>query len=207
MKKYLLSVLVLLCFFGIEAKNSKTESKEINRDAGMGFQFGTLSGNGFAYRNYWEKSGLQIVFGGLTTGSKDINNEIYGNYGGAPEITITENGRKTTIITSLNYLHTLADNKTGRFYVFGGSSLKYSRIRQYEVDYQRSSYNYYVRILDHPERNKWDNKYAYNLGFGLGFDFNLGQNFHWVLELPLTVNEDSEIVMYIPQTGLYYFFK
>ena len=64
-----------------------------------------------------------------------------------------------------------------------------------------------MRILDHPERKEWDNKYAYYFGFGLGFDFDIGQNFHWVLELPITIDEDSEIVMYIPQTGLYYFFK
>lgn len=207
MKKYLLIGLVMLCFFSMEAITKETEQKEINRDTGMGFQFGTLSGNGFAYRNYWEKCGLQIVLGGMTTGSKDIDYELYGYYGGASEITKTENGRKTTISTSMNYLHTLANNNIGRFYAFGGGSLIYSRIRQFEVDYRRSSNNYYVRILDHPERKKWDNKYAYYFGFGLGFDFDIGQNFHWVLELPITIDEDSEIVMYIPQTGLYYFFK
>ncbi len=39
MKKYLLIVLVMLCFFSMEAITKETEQKEINRDTGMGFQF------------------------------------------------------------------------------------------------------------------------------------------------------------------------
>ncbi|MEN6445816.1 MAG: hypothetical protein ABFC98_07215 [Candidatus Cloacimonas sp.] len=207
MKRLCLISILLFCLCVIGAETKKAQVTKDARDTGMGFQFGTVSGNGFAYRNYWQKSGFQYVLGGMTTGSKDIDYDVYGYYSGASEITKTEKGRKTTISSSLNYLHTLANNDIGRFYIFGGGSVLYSLIREYEVDYRLSSNDHYVRIMDQPERKKWGDKYNYYLGFGLGFDFQVGQNFHWVVELPLTIDEDSEIMMYIPQTGLYYFFR
>jgi len=88
--------------------------------------------------------------------------------------------------------------------VFGGASILFSRVKQYERDYQLSG-NYYM-LMNTPERVSWDPRTYYWVGAGLGFDFKMGQNFHWVLELPLTMNQDQEFMMYIPQTGLYYHF-
>jgi hypothetical protein len=198
-------LLFVVCLSQGQTQSSKL--KEESRNTGLGFHFGTISGNGFSYRKYYNKSGLQVTLGGFTSGSKEINNSIYGNYNGASIITITENGRKTKLSSAINYVRTLDTNQVGRFYIVAGGSLLSSFIRQYEIDYQMVDWTHYTLIKDHPERKKWDSDYAYYFGFGLGFDFNLGQNFHCTVELPLTVDEESEIKMYIPQVGIYYFFK
>ncbi|MCK9610562.1 MAG: hypothetical protein M0R67_05215 [Candidatus Cloacimonas sp.] len=207
MKRLLVIVVLLFVVCLSQGQTQSSKLKEESRNTGLGFHFGTISGNGFSYRKYYNKSGLQVTLGGFTSGSKEINNSIYGNYNGASIITITENGRKTKLSSAINYVRTLDTNQVGRFYIVAGGSLLSSFIRQYEIDYQMVDWTHYTLIKDHPERKKWDSDYAYYFGFGLGFDFNLGQNFHCTVELPLTVDEESEIKMYIPQVGIYYFFK
>jgi len=206
-KRLLVIVVLLFVVCLSQGQTQSSKLKEESRNTGLGFHFGTISGNGFSYRKYYNKSGLQVTLGGFTSGSKEINNSIYGNYNGASIITITENGRKTKLSSAINYVRTLDTNQVGRFYIVAGGSLLSSFIRQYEIDYQMVDWTHYTLIKDHPERKKWDSDYAYYFGFGLGFDFNLGQNFHCTVELPLTVDEESEIKMYIPQVGIYYFFK
>ena len=207
MKRLLVIVALLFVVCLSQGQTQSSKLKEESRNTGLGFHFGTISGNGFSYRKYYNKSGLQVTLGGFTSGSKEINNSIYGNYNGASIITITENGRKTKLSSAINYVRTLDTNQVGRFYIVAGGSLLSSFIRQYEIDYQMVDWTHYTLIKDHPERKKWDSDYAYYFGFGLGFDFHLGQNFHCTVELPLTVDEESEIKMYIPQVGIYYFFK
>ncbi len=207
MKRLLVIAMLLFVVCISQGQTQSSKLKEESRNTGLGFHFGTISGNGFSYRKYYNKSGLQVTLGGFTSGSKEINNAIYGNYGGASIITISENGRKTKLSSAINYVRTLDTNQVGRFYIVAGGSLLSSFIRQYEIDYQLVEGNYYTLIKDHPERKKWDSDYAYYFGFGLGFDFHLGQNFHCTVELPLTIDEESEIRMYIPQAGIYYFFK
>jgi len=206
-KRLLVIVVLLFVVCLSQGQTQSSKLKEESRNTGLGFHFGTISGNGFSYRKYYNKSGLQVTLGGFTSGSKEINNSIYGNYNGASIITITENGRKTKLSSAINYVRTLDTNQVGRFYIVAGGSLLSSFIRQYEIDYQMVDWTHYTLIKDHPERKKWDSDYASYFGFGLGFDFNLGQNFHCTVELPLTVDEESEIKMYIPQVGIYYFFK
>ena len=182
-----------------------------NQFKGLGVHFGTLSGNGFSYRSFAKNHGYQLTLGGITLGEKNIENTVYGEYDGQQTITLTEDGRRTTLNVGLNYLKTLAMNRTGRFYVFGGFSYIYSRVKQYDVDYSLAynnpSWDDEYHRMGTALRTSWDNRSSYFVGGGLGFDFNLGQNFHWAVELPLTMNEDTEFMMYIPQTGLYYYFK
>ncbi len=208
MKKLLMIEVLLFVTCLSQGQTQSSKTKEESRTTGLGFHFGTVSGNGFSYRKYYNnKSGLQVTLGGFTSGSKEIDSSIYGNYNGASTITITENGKKTKLSSAINYVRTLDTNQVGRFYIVAGGSLLSSFIRQYEIDYQIVNKAYYTIIKDHPERKKWDSEYAYYFGFGLGFDFNMGQNFHCAVELPLTIDENSEIRMYIPQAGIYYFFK
>jgi len=206
-KKLLVIALLLFVACLSQGQTQNSKPKEESRNTGLGFHFGTISGNGFSYRKYYDKGGLQVTLGGLTSGSKEIDNSVYGNYNGASTITITENGRKTKINSAINYVRTLDTNQVGRFYIVAGGSLLSSFIRQYEIDYQMVKGDHYTIIKDQPERKKWDSEYTYYVGFGLGFDFDMGQNFHCTVELPLTIDEDSEIRMYIPQAGIYYFFK
>ncbi|PKN73771.1 MAG: hypothetical protein CVU50_00870 [Candidatus Cloacimonetes bacterium HGW-Cloacimonetes-3] len=179
---------------------------------GLGLHFGTVSANGFSYRQFTGKNGFQATLGAISLGNNDdyFYTPQYGNYGGASMITLTEEGRRTNVNLGLNYLHTLADNPSGRFYVLGGASYLLSRIKQFEQDYGFQSNNgyedIYVLLTNHPVRNKWETKNNYYIGAGIGFELNLGRNFHWAIELPITLNQDGDIMMYIPQTGLYYYF-
>lgn len=211
MKKLLLITLLIALGAAAFGQVAAYVEPPVNQYKGLGLHFGNLSASGFSYRTFKESHGYQFTVGGITLGSKDIDSYHYGEYNGATPITVTQDGRRTNLNIGINYLQSLASNRTGRFYVFGGASYLYSRIRQYDVDY-RLLYNSsgyddeYVR-MDSPERPKWGNKHQYFVGAGLGFDFNLGQNFHWAIELPLTMDQDQEFMMYIPQTGLYYYFQ
>ncbi len=179
---------------------------------GLGLHFGTVSANGFSYRQFTGKHGFQTTLGAISLGSNDtyFYTPQYGGYGGAPQITLTEEGRRTNVNFGLNYLYALANNPSGRFYVLGGASYLLSRVKQFEQDYGLQSndgYNdVYVLLGNHPERTKWENKSYYYIGAGIGFELNLGRNFRWAIEMPLSVDQDGDVMMYIPQTGLYYYF-
>jgi len=207
MKKLLMMFTLLTLASLALAQVSLYATEELNQFKGLGVHFGTVSASGFSYRFFSHDQGLQLTLGGITLGSKNINDTVYDDYGTQNTITLTEEGRRTNFNLGLNYLYTLANNRTGRFYVFAGGSYLYSRVNMYDVEYSRNTNGYYYYRTNTPEREWHKNRNYYYLGTGLGFDFNLGQNFHWALELPLTMNQDQEFMMYIPQTGLYYYFK
>jgi hypothetical protein len=179
---------------------------------GLGLHFGTLSANGFSYRQFTGKQGFQATLGAISLGDDDVYfySPQYGNYGGASQITLTEEGRRANVNLGMNYLYALADNPSGRFYLLGGASYLISRVKQFEQDYGFQSNNgyddVYSLLSNHPVRTKWVNKGYYYIGAGLGFELNLGRNFRWAIEMPITLNQDGDIMMYIPQTGLYYYF-
>ena len=180
---------------------------------GLGLHFGTVSANGFSYRQFTGKNGFQATIGAITLGNNeaDLYPDYYGYHNGDPQITVTEEGRRNNVNIGLNYLYTLANNPTGRFYVFGGASYLYSRVKQFERDYALvtgTEYNdHYQLISSYPPRESWENKGYYYVGAGLGFELSLGRGFKWAIEMPITVNEDGEVMMYIPQSGLYYYFN
>jgi hypothetical protein len=178
---------------------------------GLGLHFGTVSANGFSYRQFTGKNGFQATLGGITFPGDDyyFSNTMYGDYNGAQQITVKEDGRTTDINVGLNYLRSLANNPTGRFYIFGGASYRYSRVETFEQDYTLVSGGYgdtYEIMNGHPMRTGAENRGYYFVGAGMGFELNLGRGFKWAIEMPLTVNEDGNIMMYIPQSGLYYYF-
>jgi len=210
MKKLILSSILIAMFAMAFAQQNTADPDQAKRYKGLGLHFGQLSGNGFSYRVFSKNHGLQYTLGGITLGSNSryFDNSFYAEGPGPSVITIKDDGRRTNINFGINYLETLANNQTGRFYVFGGASVLFSRVKQFERDYQLSgSSGTYYNLMNTPERVSWDNRRYYHVGAGLGFDFKLGQNFHWVLELPLTMNQDQEFMMYIPQVGLYYYFN
>ena len=179
---------------------------------GLGLHFGTVSANGFSYRQFSGKHGFQVTIGAISLGNDDVYfySPVYGNYNDASQITITEDGHRANVNFGLNYLYALADNPSGRFYLLGGASYLLSRIKQFEQDYSLQSNvgfdDYYTILNNHPVRSKWNNKGYYYVGAGLGFELNLGRNFRWAIEMPISYNQEGDIMMYIPQTGLYYYF-
>ncbi|GAB1365956.1 hypothetical protein MASR1M36_08270 [Candidatus Cloacimonadaceae bacterium] len=210
MKKILIMAGLLALVAIAFAQPSVVKADKDNHLKGLGVHFGTLSANGFSYRSFGKQHGYQITLGGITLGDRDEEYVHFGEYNGQQQITLLEDGRRTNLNVGLNYIKTLAQNRTGRFYVFGGGSYLYSRVKQFEVDFElinnNPTWEDEYRRMDTADRVKWDNRHYYYVGAGLGFDFNLGQNFHWAVELPLTMNQDTEFMMYIPQTGLYYYF-
>lgn len=54
---------------------------------------------------------------------------------------------------------------------------------------------------DNEEHNRW------TLGIGPGVELILGRNVRFTAELPITLNWQKYIVMWIPMAGLYYYFK
>ena len=211
MKKFVITAIILAIATLAFGQFVPYKPEPENQFKGLGVHFGTLSANGFSYRHFAKNHGYQLTIGGITLGDREEEYYHYGDYNNANQIVVTEDGRRTNLNVGLNYLQTLANNRTGRFYVFAGASYLYSRVKQFEVDFSlvqdNPGWDDEYRRMDTKDRVKWDNRDFYYVGGGLGFDFNLGQNFHWAVELPLTMNQDTEFMMYIPQTGLYYYFK
>ncbi len=192
--------LLLLCTVALQARTKH----------GLGLHFGTLSAKGFSYRLYNGNSGYQATLGAITTKNDDPNfyHTYYGDYYGPQQLTIKRNTRETDINLGLNYLQSLANNRTGRFYVFGGASVLLGLMSYRERDYLMSDPETGTYVLDTDQEERKDSKVdtSFYVGAGMGFDFDLGRGFHWAIELPITVNENTEFTMYIPQTGIYYFF-
>ena len=203
MKRTLSSFLLLLLLSSSGVLLAKTKR-------GLGVHFGTVSANGFSFRHYTGKHGFQATLGAITLdqGQPFLESDYYAVYANNPaSISRFQEERKTNLNVGVNYLYSLADNPTGRFYVFGGGAYLLSALKGNQGVYNLvDAYpGHYVldpgSVVEHKEY-----RHSYYLGGGMGFELNLGRGFRWAVELPLTVNEDTEFTMYIPQTGLYYFF-
>ncbi len=201
MKKQILFVIaaVMLAF----SIGAKTQS-------GLGLHFGSVSGNGFSYRMYKGDNGWQATLGALSQdeGEPYFDHQFYDYYNTANRITISHDDRRNKLNLGLNYIRSLASNSNGRFYVFGGGSYLMSFVKMTKMDYIRDSSQQDFYILDPNQnpRKAHEMRGSFYAGAGLGFELRLGRDFRWALELPLSVNEDTEFTMYIPQTGFYYFF-
>jgi len=199
LKHVILMLLLSLMAQGILAKTAR----------GLGLHFGTLSANGFSYRQFKEDNGFQVTAGAISFNDDDVYfyTPNAADYNNAPRVTISEDGRKTNTNLGLNYLYSLADNPTGRFYLLGGASILVSRVKQINQEFYLTSNNYYVKDLTKPTTTTWDTRTSYYLGMGLGFEIKLGKTFVWAIEMPITLNQKGDVMMYIPQSGLYYYFK
>lgn len=199
LKHTILILVLVLMAFGAFAKPSR----------GLGLHFGTLSANGFSYRQFNSDKGFQITAGAISLSDDDVY--FYApsadQYNNAPRITLTEDGKRINTNLGINYLYSLADNPSGRFYLLGGASILYSRVKQLNQEFYLTSSNYYTQDLSKPTTTSWDSRTRYYLGMGLGFELKLGRNFVWAIEMPITLNEKGDVMMYIPQSGLYYYFK
>ena len=203
MKQLTISAMILMLAFFATDMDAKIRQ-------GLGVHFGTVSANGFSYRQFSGKHGFQGTLGAITYDKDEpyVNTEYWTDSFGPESINVFHDERETNINVGLNYLYSLADNPSGRFYVFGGGAYLLSIVKGTNAHYTEDSGNSGHYIID-PNLtiiNDKDYRHSFYLGGGLGFELNIGRGFRWALELPLTVNEDTEFTMYIPQTGLYYYF-
>lgn len=86
-----------------------------------------------------------------------------------------------------NLIGVIDNFKSGRFYVMAGGMIGSSSD---ENEYGEDVTNSY-----------------WCFGVGPGVELELFKNIRFAVELPFTYNNDNELIMYIPQGGIYYYFK
>jgi hypothetical protein len=91
------------------------------------------------------------------------------------------------------------------FYIHAGANWKYSDQKYYHQDYQLVNNTEYRAAGSVYTSHKV--KSFFNVGIGPGAEIQAGRYFKLALELPVTYTGDKEFIMYIPQVGLYYYFK
>jgi hypothetical protein len=96
---------------------------------------------------------------------------------------------KKTASLGLNFLLPLLNTETYNFYLMAGASYVYRIKRKADSD------------------SSWERDDKWTLGVGPGFEFALSDRFHLSIEVPMTVNSDEDIDMYIPSAGIYYYFN
>lgn len=199
MKRLIIMMILLTALLG----SLQAETRQ-----GLGFHFGTVSANGFSYRYMDGKNGWQGTLGALSMGNNE--NHFYSPYtdyhNTAPSLTLSEDGRKTNFNFGLNYLRILGEKPNGNFYVFGGTSFLISRKTMLEQDYILQNMGSYEYVYNGNMRKEKKTENKYYIGAGLGFELKFGNNFGFAAEMPLTVNQEGEYKMYIPQAGIYYYF-
>lgn len=199
------NIAILLLLLGLSLALSAQEAK--SRTA-LGLHFGTSSGNGYSMRWMGEKHGLQGTLGAYTAGNNDVylSAPYYDSGNLDSPFTVEEPGKRGAVILGLNYLYMLDHFRSGRLYIFSGGSYQYFQERVYMVDYTSDGVYNYV-IDESSRRNELRRENRWTVGVGPGFELELGSQFRFSFELPITFNWKDDIVMYIPQAGLYYYFK
>ncbi|MFA6720620.1 MAG: hypothetical protein WCR92_04310 [Candidatus Cloacimonadaceae bacterium] len=155
------------------------------------------------YDDYW--------YGDLEPGDEDAPDDTL--------VTLTENGRYNVANLGLNYIYTLdkfdvfRQKDHGRLYVMAGGSYEYYRQNTFSKDYHwvqaadSTDYDHYEPVNDDDPFKTSALEHRWTAGAGLGVELGFGKNFRVALELPVTYNWEKRIVMYMPQIGLYYYFK
>jgi hypothetical protein len=207
MKKLMIASAIALAVWALQAEPYNTK-------AGLGLHFGTSSGNGYSMRLCGKKHGVQFTIGAYTTGNNnpsfDTQMYFYDASSQDSVITYERNGREKSFTGAINYLLFLDDFKTGRLYLMMGGAYTYNERKVFSMDYRRDSVygnSYYYNVIPDTDKNWIKAENRWTVGIGPGFDFSLGKKFRLSFEVPLTYNFKDEIVMYIPQVGLYYYFK
>ncbi len=183
---------------------------------GLGFAAGQLSGIGFSYRHLAERYGFQITFGVLSLKENGDSRPqtVRGEYDPSKFIPPVDtnpysyNARDFHANVGLMLMQVLHTAKRSRLYVFTGLSWRRT-VNTYVEQY------YGYRIIDSStweygpvgkEKKRSDVETTGYVGAGIGMEFKITENIRIALEWPLTYSSEGDLVMYIPQAGLHYFF-
>lgn len=194
-----------------------------NSSSAFGVHFGTSTASGYSMRWMGPKNGLQATLGAYTTGSSEPNfSPTTGGYWDeetdpdwVPDdslITVERGGRTSAISGGINYIHVLDNFKGGRFYILAGGSYKYHQQKVFSNDYlwgvsPWDSAYYCYNLVDDSEKSHYEIEHRWTVGAGPGIEIALSKQVRFSVELPLTYNWKNNIVMWVPQVGLYYYFK
>ncbi|HNQ43795.1 MAG TPA: hypothetical protein PKI59_05170, partial [Candidatus Cloacimonadota bacterium] len=113
----------------------------------------------------------------------------------------------TNVTLGLNYLWSLHNGDWHRFYIISGGAISLNTVKEFRMDYTRPDIYSDYDPIPTTKRSSWDQRNKWSIGAGPGFELKLGGRFHFTIELPMTIDENSDIVMYIPAAGIYYYFK
>lgn len=213
MSRFIFAIAILCMLFLSVNAFAQWETTSSNSDAknaqAFGIHFGYVSGNGYAYRYMTDKWGLQLVGGGYSLGSNshDFSDQVYSDDNTLSSLIRTDKGRKYSFDLAANVIIPLQRTSNTLFYVHGGFCWKYSVQKVYEQSYIQSAANSHTYNETGPTSSTSKIRSYTNLGAGPGAEFQLGKFFKLVLELPITYTGNDEFIMYIPQAGLYYYFK
>lgn len=212
-KVFLTAALAVIMILAAAFLTAAEHENNYNETQAFGMHFGNISGNGYAYRIFLDNLGFQFVVGGFTAGSN--------NYSFPPRIirydetnppltlTDTDNGRRYNFNIGANAIFPLKRTENFLFYAHTGLCWLYSDQKKYSQLYSHDStstwYSYYSPVGAVNTSNKI--KSYVNIGVGPGVEMQLGKYFKIALELPITYTGQRELIMYIPQAGIYYYFR
>jgi len=182
--KWIVILIILLSLAGLWAE----KDAELHN---FGFMAGQLCRPGVGYRQWINDWGFQV--NGMLMAEKDAEPNYYdfrdGDYYAW--------GRKLEANLGVSLLKTLKEKNNKKFYALLGYGLYHKERKLWESDYPSMNYATAVRY-EVSNRHYW--------GTGVGLEVLLLENLLWVVEIPITFQSNGEIMMYIPQVGIFYHF-
>ncbi len=214
MNKAIYLTLILSLCLGGSLLIAKTPVNPDSTQA-LGLHFGNVSGNGLSYRRFFEKWGIQGVFGGYSTGTnayQDFPDSVLVPHDYTDQVyTVKDMGRKYVLNLGVSGIYPLKKTNLFTFYVTGGFSWAYSNRKNYKRDYLADNIEtaqdfYQIDSSEDVYSGRVVKSYL-NMGAGPGMEIKVGPYFKLAVEIPITYTGKHEFVMYVPQVGIYYYFK
>lgn len=206
MKKLLLIISIFTLVFTLSAQE--------NFKHGLGFTGGMISGSGFSYRQMNETYGFQIALGVITLGDDDdIDFEESGGHYGWSDTTSThimeDEGISYLTNIGVSYYKHLHRGEKSTFYCLAGTAayMDFGEIREQIFVYNTDD-GIWETSGEPTEETEFNLRF--NVGIGIGIDYKLTENISLNLDWPLVFSksdEELDIIMYIPQAGIHYYFK
>jgi hypothetical protein len=202
-----LLLLGLLCSVCLNAVSAEYVAPNTDSTQALGLHFGNVSGCGISYRYFRNAWGLQTVLGGYNNGSNKYPSTLKEPpHPHADSFVHTDTGKKYFLNLGLNGIYQLKKTNLFNLYLTGGFCWSYYNRKNYHITYtvdttDTTRFNAGAYSIDHT------NKSFLSVGVGPGFEAKLGKFFKLSLELPITYTGRHEFIMYVPQVGLYYYFR
>ncbi len=189
---------------------------------GLGVAAGLLSGTGLSYRNVGENMGTQITFGIMSFPHyddelyyRDVESGEYNSDWWIPDTTqiyhhYNYDGGEMYGNLGLMILKPLHRAEKSMFYMMGGASVYFDSWKSSYIEYKytiTSDSTYTYAPVTGEEKNESTFDYKLRFGVGIGLEYMLTENIRFSLDLPLTVSDEAEITMIVPEAALYYYFK
>ena len=179
---------------------------------GLGFTGGMISGSGFSYRQMNEIYGFQFALGAITLGDNDEPDFAENGFCGEDTLgtyTMEDEGVFYYTNFGASYYKFLHKGEKSLFYFLVGTA---AYINFGTVEEQVYKYNADTEMCEpfgEPTEEK-EVTTRINFGIGIGIDYKLTDNIHFNLDWPFVYSrcgDDFDLIMYIPQAGIHYYFK